>query len=127
MNKKSSATDPYSLTDSTYGLKLTGPGIIDIYPGILKKYVVQDHGLDHSKRNSLLTFLNTPEAFDHLLAGAAGAAIAKAASSYANLSKPAQTLLSLAGFGLGNIIYNSLAEQKFATYDPETGKSKIKL
>ncbi len=68
-----------------------------------------------------------PEAFEHLIAGVAGAAIAKALASYNNMSKPAQTLLSLAGFGIGNIMYNTLQEHKFTTYDQDTGKSKIKL
>jgi hypothetical protein len=127
MHKQSWDSGQYSLTDSPYATKFTGPGIIDVYPGLFKKLIHQDHGLDHRQKRSLLELLNTPEAFDHLMAGAAGAMIAKAASSYANLSKPAQTLLSLAGFGIGNIIYNSLNEQKFATYDPHTGKAKIKL
>jgi len=43
------------------------------------------------------------------------------------MSKPARTLLSLAGFGLGNIIYSTLHERKFTEYDPKTGLSKIKL
>jgi hypothetical protein len=43
------------------------------------------------------------------------------------MSKPARTLLSLAGFGIGNMIYNSLNDKKFTTFDPHTGVSKVKL
>jgi len=91
------------------------------------KFILGDHGLAHHKKQSLLAMLNSPEVIDHLLVGAAGAAIAKAVSSYAEMSKPAQTLMSLAGFGIGNIIYNTLHSDTPATFDPHTGKSKIKL
>jgi hypothetical protein len=117
----------YSLTDSTYGINYSDPSQIEIGESLFKHLIKGDHSLAEHKKKSLLTMLNSPEAFDHLMAGAAGALITKAATNYINMSKPAQTLLSLAGFGLGNIIYNSLQNQKFSTYDTSTGMSKIKL
>ena len=96
-------------------------------PQMFKHLVAHDHGLELRKKNSLLTVLDSPEWVDHLLVGAAGAAISKAASSYLGMSKPAQTLMSLAGFGLGNIIYNHLHENKHTSYDPESGRSIIHM
>jgi hypothetical protein len=120
-------TDPFSAVGGSvpYGLKFTGPGVIDS-PASLLKLVKQDHGLSENKKNHLSMVLNSPEAFDHIMAGVAGMMIARAAGSYAEMSKPARTLLSLAGFGIGNIIYNTLQERKFTSYDPKTGISRIK-
>jgi hypothetical protein len=128
--EKSSNTlsDPFASVGDTvpYARRLFGPDLID-NPASIFHMVQQDHGLDKNKKRSLLHILNSPEVFDHLLAGAAGMVIAKAISSYSEMSKPARTLLSLAGFGIGNIIYNRLQEQKFSKYNTETGMSKIKL
>jgi hypothetical protein len=98
-----------------------------VTPNVFKHVVMHDHGIDLNKKNSLLTMLDSPEWVDHLLAGAAGAALSKATSSYLGMSKPAQTLMSLAGFGLGNIMYNQFKENKFTTFDPESGLSKIRM
>lgn len=93
----------------------------------LLKLIEQDHGLSFDKKHSLLTMFNSPELLDHLLAGLTGAAVAKAIAHYYSLNSTAQTLLSLAGFGIGNIIYNTLHENKFTEYDPATRTAKIKL
>jgi hypothetical protein len=93
----------------------------------LEKLVRHDHGLEEHKKESLFTMFNTPELFDHLVSGALGAVVSHAVSTYAGLSHPARTLLSLAGFGIGNVLYNMWHENKFTDYNPETGISKIKL
>lgn len=98
-----------------------------VSPNVYKHVVMHDHGLDLQKKNSLLTMLNSPEWVDHLVVGAAGAALSKATASYLGMSKPAQTLMSLAGFGLGNIMYNQFKENKYTSYDPDTGLSKIHM
>jgi hypothetical protein len=87
--------------------------------------VEKDHGLSSKKKKSLTTMLNSPEAFDHIVSGVAGMAVGRAIAHYASLSKPARTLLSLAGFGIGNIIYNTLQDEKFSSYDKKTGISTI--
>jgi hypothetical protein len=94
---------------------------------IIRKMIAQDHGIELRKKESLLTILNSPEAFDHILVGATGAAVVHALSSYNKMSPTARTLLSLAGFGIGNIMYNIIKERKFTSYDQETAKAKIKL
>lgn len=96
-------------------------------PRNLLKYVKHDHGLDQPKKKSLMTMLNSPEAFDHLFVGLTGMAVAKAVAHYSKMSKPAQTLLSLAGYGIGNIIYNTLNENKFTSYNKHTGTATIKI
>ena len=111
---------------------LAGPGDVQYHKNtdpasIFSHYIHQDEGLDHHKKQSLLTMLNSPEVMDHLLAGAAGAVLAKTVASYAEMSKPAQVLMSLAGFGLGNVMYNAFQENKFSSYDQDTAKSRIKL
>jgi hypothetical protein len=108
-----------------YGVKMTGLDMVD-NPSAILKLVKQDHGLAAPKKQHLMTMLSSPEAFDHIMVGITGMMIAKAAGSYSGLSKPARTLLSLAGFGIGNIIYNTLQERKFTTYDPHTGILKVK-
>jgi hypothetical protein len=89
------------------------------------KLVRNDDGLEAKKKQSLLSMLGSPEAFDHIVAGVAGVAIARAVTHYSEMSKPAKILLNLAGFGLGNILYNHLHENKFTKYNPETGMSKL--
>ena len=121
MRKEASFSE---LAPSRYATPFTGPGIIS-NPSTVLKLIQQDHGLDSHKKNSLFTILNSPEAFDHIMIGLTGAAIGKAVAHYSEMSKPARVLLSLAGFGIGNIIYNTLHERKFTSYDPHTGVSKI--
>ena len=126
MKKSSDLTSPFSVSDTVpYGRRIIGLDLVN-NPASIFHLVQQDHGLEHNKKRSLLHMLNSPEVFDHLLAGAAGVVIAKAISSYSDMSPPARTLLSLAGFGIGNIIYNNLNERKFTTYDPDTGIARIK-
>lgn len=92
----------------------------------LIKLVGQDHGLDQHKKQSLFSLIRSPEVFDHLVAGTAGVAMMHVVSKYTELPKHARTLLSLAGFGVGNIIYNSLHKRKFTEYDPVTGVIHVK-
>jgi hypothetical protein len=107
------------------GLNLFGDDVLQ-HPSKIFKFIKEDHGLPDQKKKSLMHMLNSPEAFDQLLAGAAGAAIAHTAASYSKISRPGRLLLSLAGFGLGNIMYSTLQERKFTDYDPKTGISTVK-
>lgn len=119
--------DPLSTGETVpYGIRMFGPDLIE-NPHSFKRLIEQDHGLDRRTKKGLIASLNSPEILDTLLSGAAGYMLAKTVSSYSELSKPARTLLSLAGFGVGNIIYNNLKERKFTNYDPSTGRMEIKL
>lgn len=104
-----------------------GSSVEPAHPSTILTLLKQDKHLPEHKKKSLFEVLNSPEAVDHVLVGAVGMALARSAAHYAKLSKPARTLLSLAGFGLGNIMYNHLTERKHTTFDPHTGKSRILL
>ena len=93
----------------------------------LMRLIKQDSSIPEYKKKSLLEMLASPEAFDHLMAGAAGMIIARIVANYSKLSPPARTLLGLAGFGLGNIMYSHLTERKHTSFDAHTGKSRILL
>ena len=105
---------------------ITSPGEdFDVHS--LHKFIRNDAGLDDKRKSSIFTMLNTPEIFDHLVAGAIGTVLTTTVARYANLSPTAQTLLGLAGFGMGNIIYNVLQPNKFTTWDPDTARSTMHL
>ena len=96
-------------------------------PTDLLHLVEQDHGMDPHKKTTLLALLRQPGLIERLLMGAAGAVIARMLASYTGMSKPARSLLSLAGFGIGNILYDNLHKKNFVEHDSETGESRIKL
>jgi len=104
-----------------------GPFVETFHQASINRLLKQDNSLPEYKKKSLLAMLNTPEAFDHLMAGVTGAAIMRSALNYSKLSSPARTLLGLAGFSIGNILYNYLIERKHTQFDHATGKTRILL
>jgi hypothetical protein len=119
--------DMFSITDvAPGGIKMFGVDMLKDQAHLLK-VINQDKGLSMQKKNSLFTMLQSPEAFDNIMAGTAGLILTRMLSSYANMSPTARTLLSLAGFGMGNIIYNAVHERKYTEFDPATGRARIKL
>lgn len=92
----------------------------------LSAMIGRDPGLPMEKKQPLLTMLNTPEVYDHLLAGAAGAALALTVAKFTELDKAPKALVGLAGFGIGNVVYNLLKENKFTHYDPQQGTSTLR-
>lgn len=123
MNKES--YDAFSIL-GTYGRETQDPGSPLLNPKRIMQLVKQDHALSSPEKKSLFTMLNSPEAFDHLLVGATGMAVAKAVAHFSKMSKPAQTLMSLAGYGIGNILYNTISEKKHTSFDKTTGIATIK-
>jgi hypothetical protein len=101
--------------------------VLDDHVNVLQNLLKRDHALAKHKKRHLSLMLNSPEYAEQLLAGFSGRMLMKSISHFNDLPKPAQTLLSLAGFGIGNIIYNELHEDKFSEYNPSSGKSRIKL
>lgn len=119
--------DIFSITEpAAGGIRMFGVDMVKDQAGLLKM-INQDKGLNMQKKNSLLTMLQSPEAFDNIMAGAAGVILTRMLTSYTNMSPTARTLLSLAGFGIGNIIYNAVHERKYTEFDPVTGRARIKL
>jgi hypothetical protein len=100
--------------------------VLDDRANILHNMVDRDHGLSNNKKKHLTTMLNSPEYIEHLMAGTTGTMLMHSIHNYSKLPKPVQSLLSLAGFGIGNIIYNELHEDRFSEYNPSSGKSRIK-
>jgi len=100
---------------------LIGPGET-MLPADLAKYIKADHALSQDQKTHILRMLNSPDVASHLLAGTAGAALALAVARWKKMSGTSQVLMSLAGFGLGNIILNKLmGPSKFTRWDPDTG------
>jgi hypothetical protein len=126
---KKEAYNNYSPTSvSPYGVKMYGPDILQSDVSILTKIINRDHSLDESKKQSVLAMLNNPTLFKSLISGVAGAAVIRSAVNFEKMSKPAQALVTLAGFGLGKYIYDILHDpEKFSSYDSNTGLTKIKI
>lgn len=107
--------------------ELIGPGPHLTVEG-LRKAIEKDIGLPQERKQNLFAILNSPNIAEQLFAGAAGGAVGLAVAKYNELSGTAQTLMSLAGFGLGNIIMNSLTQPgKFTQWDPATARNKVIL
>jgi hypothetical protein len=94
----------------------------------LRKAIQGDYGISPENKQNLFAILNSPNIAEQLFAGAAGGAIGLAVARYKELSGTAQALMSLAGFGLGNIIMNSLTQPgKFTQWNPETATNRVIL
>lgn len=92
----------------------------------LTHFIRSDYGMPQSSKMNLLTIMNSPNMAEQLIAGAGGAALGMAVARYKKMSGTAQALMSLAGFGLGNIIMNSLTQPgKFTSWNAETAKNRI--
>lgn len=94
---------------------------------LLVQLVSEDHGLSPDQKMTLISKLNDPTFSQKLLHGATGAAIAFGISKYLNLSNPTQILLSLAGFGIGRMLWDHVDNNKYLTYNKERGSYSVKL
>lgn len=75
----------------------------------LQRVIDSDHALKEAEKAELKERLNDKDAvLKSLSFGATGAATALLVGKYLKLSKTTQVLLSLAGFGIGRALYNSL-------------------
>jgi hypothetical protein len=106
---------------------LLGPDL-PLLPEDLQRYVHQDLGLSQKDRAAVLRMLNTPDIMGNLAVGASGAALALAVARWKKMPPTGQALMSLAGFGLGNIILNKLSTPgRNAEWNPERGTNRILL
>lgn len=102
------------------GPHLTGRDLMQAIQG--------DLGLPEGDRLNLLRMFNSPNLAEQLLGGVAGGALGWALAKYKKMSGPAQTLMSLAGFGMGNIIVNSLTQPgQFTQWNPDRATNRILL
>lgn len=89
----------------------------------LIQLIQQDQGVTPEEKAELINKLENDELFEHLMHGAAGAGIGYIIAKYLKLSKEAQFLLSIAGFGIGRYILDkSKNDDRFLQYD-----SKLKV
>jgi hypothetical protein len=94
----------------------------------LKHLVRNDLSLLPQERASLLTVLNNPNAYEHLLVGGAGAALALTISKYYKMKPASQVLMSLAGFGIGSILLNALTPPpKHTNWNEDRATNVVKL
>ena len=90
----------------------------NITQNVLLTLVQQDFGLSPDERQMLTQALSQTDRYQKLMAGTSGALIANAAGKYMNLSKPAQILLSLAGFGIGSYLLKATRDSNnFVRYN----------
>jgi hypothetical protein len=100
---------------------LIGPGKM-MMPEDLTRFIRQDQGLHPAQRANVIQMLNNPDIATHVLTGLTGAGIALAVARWKKMSTTSQVLMSLAGFGLGNIILNKLTPSpKFTNWSPSGG------
>lgn len=81
---------------------------MDIDLAELRKAIDTDRELKDRERAELLHAIDEKDFIKRTAFGGAGAAIGLIISKYLKLSRPSQVLLSLAGFGVGRLIYDGL-------------------
>jgi hypothetical protein len=91
----------------------------------LKQVIQHDPQVEPADKSSLLSFLNDPDALSVLTGGVAGAAITNTISKFLGLSRTAQILLSLAGFGLGTILVKSIGQDQSKLVNYRDGKYHV--
>lgn len=88
--------------------------------------VSQDPTLSKTEKAEIVTKLGNEEFLQEILHGAAGAGTALVIAKYFNLSKPAQALITLAGFGVGRYLLDeSRKHDRFLQYDDKLKTYKI--
>lgn len=78
----------------------------------LRQSVNKDQSLTASQRQETLGWLNDPVVIQELRSGSIGAALSMVVGKFMNLNPKTQLLLSIAGFGIGKIIYDFKHNQK---------------
>lgn len=92
----------------------------------LKDAVQKDSSLNTVQQQSVMQHLADPQFVSELKDGAIGAAIAYLLGKYFNLKSETKVLLSVAGFGIGKLIYDYSKDPKqFSTFNPVTKMQEI--
>jgi hypothetical protein len=113
---------------SPYGVKMYGMDVLQSNASVLSKIINNDHGLDENKKQSVLAMLDNPKTFNSLLSGAAGGALIRSVGNFEKMSKPAQMLVTMAGFGLGRAVYDLFHDpETFSSYNSNKDTIKIKI
>ncbi len=91
----------------------------------LAAYVANDAGLSIEQRAGLLEQLKQPGFLSSVFAGVAGASLLLVISRYLKLSPAVQVLLSMAGYGIGNLLLNATSNNMLK-YDDKLKSYEIK-
>ena len=86
----------------------------------LRDAVDRDQALSGPQKEELHNWLGDPETIKSLQSGGIGAALSYMIAKFLKLKPQTQLLLSIAGFGIGKIIYDYRANpNKFSSYDQQ--------
>lgn len=86
----------------------------------LRQAINKDQALSSTQKTELHGWLEDPETVKSLQSGGVGAALSYMVSKYLKLKPQTQLLLSIAGFGVGKIIYDYKTNpKKFSTYNEQ--------
>ncbi len=87
----------------------------------LLKAVNADTELEDNEKDELENYLRQQDNINKMIAGALGTGIAVLLGQYLKLSSTSKILLSLAGYGIGNIIYKSWKKKRrYMNFDDKT-------
>jgi hypothetical protein len=92
----------------------------------VREYVANDPHVNPNEKESVLSFLNGPDPFGHLVAGGIGAGVANTITSFMKLNDTTKALITVAGFGLGSVLANTLVRNT-NTYVEQTDEGRIKI
>lgn len=94
----------------------------------LIKSIHADTNLTKEQKEHLAKFINTPNQLAKLTSEATGAGLGLVISNYLKLSKPAKVLLSVAGYGIGKVLYDAIHndKKKFQSYNKDLKVYEIK-
>lgn len=106
--------------------KCKSKGNRDFSLDTLKRAVSGDQSISPKQQETVLQMLRDPDFVSELKSGAIGAALSYLLSRYLDLKPETKILVSIAGFGVGKLIYDFGKDNKrFSTYNPETRMEEI--
>ena len=92
----------------------------------IREAVKMDQGIPGNQKTSVLSSLADPEFVAELRSGATGAGLMYLITKYLNLGQKTQLLVSIAGFGLGKMLYDYRHDPKnFSQYNANTKMYEI--
>lgn len=86
---------------------------------VLRQAINKDQALTRSQKEELQNWVDSPDVINKLQSGGIGAALGYMLSKYLRLSPQTQLLLSIAGFGVGKMVYDYKSDPKrFSSWNP---------
>lgn len=89
----------------------------------LYQMITADPSLSSSQKQQLVAALTNGNLLDQVMSGAAGGGLGYILAKFMNMSRHTQMIMSLAGFGIGSVLYDKLQAGKkgatFKEYNPK--------